>query len=85
MLDTLKYLVYWPLSLLPGKIGTDFETRWYWVRRKLAEAEVRTRFERCLNALDERSICIDLGANIGEIAEMLADRAGHIHAFEPDV
>jgi len=33
--------------------------------------------------LDRRSVVLDIGANIGVMTRIFAERAGHVHAFEP--
>lgn len=81
---TLKLAAFWTLSWLPGSLGAAFETRWCWARRSRKVGAAAAAFERTLEALDRDSLCVDLGANVGVIAERMAERAGHVHAFEPD-
>ncbi|WP_305984989.1 FkbM family methyltransferase [Roseibium sp. MMSF_3544] len=40
---------------------------------------MRRAIEKC-----EGMACIDLGANVGELSEMMAAKAGRVYAFEPD-
>ena len=42
------------------------------------------RFEELLLGLDESSVCIDFGANVGEITKLMAATGATTHAFEPD-
>lgn len=84
MLNLLKCFIYALLSKLPGKIGLNFETRLLWTRRGLSYAKTQAAFEDKLNSLTDSSICLDLGANVGVISKLLAERAGHVHCFEPD-
>jgi FkbM family methyltransferase len=41
-------------------------------------------FLRSLNELDDSSVCIDLGANIGDISAIIASRGAKVYAFEPN-
>lgn len=84
MLHNLKLATLWIVSWIPGKIGSEAETRrlrrWKKARGPAAVAE----FEKRLLTLSSDSIAIDLGANMGEYTEKMAAHAGHVHAFEPD-
>lgn len=64
--------------------ANDAETRRLWQERELRGRSSETDFEGELALLDRNSICIDLGANVGDVTERLAAVAGHVHAFEPD-
>lgn len=79
-----KLAAFGVLSLLPGRIGEAFETRWHWARRAMNSGPSKEAFERSLAALDANALCLDLGANIGSISEQLAASGAHVHAFEPD-
>ena len=41
-------------------------------------------FLNALKLINTNSICIDLGANIGEISSMMAKRGSTVYAFEPN-
>mgnify|MGYP002079066831 CR=1 FL=1 len=80
----LKLIICSLLQWLPGKAGETWETRALWARRQLRARSSGGDFERELARLDGTSICLDLGANVGDVTERLAAVAGHVHAFEPD-
>lgn len=42
------------------------------------------QFESLLPTLSPECLCIDLGANIGKVSEMMANTGADVHAFEPD-
>jgi len=79
-----KFAISWLLKGLPGKLGKRFETIYFWNRRKFTETACAEEFRKIFDSLDETSICIDLGANIGVVTSKLASRAGKVYAFEPD-
>lgn len=79
----LKLLVSQSLQWIPGGIGEKFETRALWAQRQLRARSSGDEFEQELGRLTKDSICIDLGANVGEITAQMAAVAGHVHAFEP--
>ncbi|WP_299471914.1 FkbM family methyltransferase [uncultured Roseibium sp.] len=71
-------------SSIPGSVGEEATTRFLRRRRSAAGVDAVHRFDVLLGALSEDSLCLDLGANVGEFTEKLAAKAGHVHAFEPD-
>lgn len=79
----IKLLVSQSLQWIPGSIGEKFETRALWAQRQLRARSSGDEFEQELSRLTKESICIDLGANVGDITAKLASVAGHVHAFEP--
>jgi FkbM family methyltransferase len=54
-----------------------------WSKGERSEASVQ-RFNADLDALPVGAVCLDLGANVGEVTELLAKKAGLVHSFEPD-
>lgn len=80
----LKIALFGVLRFMPGRLGAKSESRFYWALRKVRLKGTREIFDRHLDALGKDSICIDLGANVGEITEHLLDKAGRVYAFEPD-
>lgn len=71
-----KRFKYKTLSQFPGKIGRSYS-------EKVAIRATEWRFEDALR--DTAGLtAIDLGANIGEYTQMLAEFAKYVHAFEPD-
>ena len=79
----LKLLISEGLKWFPGSIGQRFETRALWAQRQLRARSSGDEFKNELARLNKESVCIDLGANVGEVSEQLAQVAGHVHAFEP--
>lgn len=84
LLHNFKLGVLRAASVIPGPIGDQAETRFLRRRRTAAGAAAVDSFENFLNNLPPDSLCLDLGANVGEFTEKLASKAGHVHAFEPD-
>ncbi|GMG81259.1 hypothetical protein LNKW23_04720 [Paralimibaculum aggregatum] len=72
------------LRHMPGRVGREAGYRLHWRGRAARAAAARARFERDLAALGPDAVCLDLGANIGEMTARMAARAGTVHAFEPD-
>ena len=72
------------LRFVPGPFGAAFETRLHFARRQLDRGTAIAAFETALAMLAPDGVCIDLGANVGTVTERLVERAGHVHAFEPD-
>lgn len=68
------------IRVVPGSIGRKAARRLYraYVARRLAE------FFAVIEGLPKGSLCIDLGANVGEISEGMLDRGMRVIAFEPD-
>lgn len=64
----------------PGRKGLNAARRLYrtYLARRLAE------FFAVIDRLPKGSLCIDLGANVGDISEGLLDRGMRVIAFEPD-
>ncbi|MBG6158970.1 FkbM family methyltransferase [Labrenzia sp. EL_159] len=84
LVHNIKLGVLRAASAIPGSIGDQAETRFLRRKRTAAGAAAVDSFEALLNELTPASLCLDLGANVGEFTEKLAAKAGHVHAFEPD-
>lgn len=80
----MKLGLFSVLRHLPGASGEKFDTRYYWARRAATGPSTQAAFERVLAGLGPESVCIDLGANLGDTVSRLLTRAGHVHAFEPE-
>ena len=68
------------LSNLPGEIG-------YVAFRKLKrrlQRKAELRFQREVNLLQASDLVLDLGANIGNLTELFAQKGCEVHAFEPE-
>lgn len=65
---------------LPGKLG------WICFRKLKRRMAVRgrVRFMEIAASLGKGDIAIDLGANVGELTELLAANGATVHAFEPE-
>lgn len=83
-LHETKVLLLGLLSRCPGSVGREAETRHLRRLRAGAAPLALAEFQRKLAALGPESICLDLGANVGDWTVRMAERAGHVHAFEPD-
>lgn len=69
-----------PAQYLPGRLGRS-------MRRKLLRRygpRAVADFQARLKTLGPGDICIDLGANIGEVTELLAATGATVHAYEPE-
>ena len=72
------------LGYLPGRAGAYWrQVADYMNKNALAQQAVR-EFEEVLAQIDETSICVDLGANIGSVTRRLAETGAIVHSFEPD-
>ncbi len=68
------------LSATRGRIGAS-------IRRKLARRRAPISvadFETRLTRLTPQDICIDMGANMGVMTELLAATGAQVHSYEPD-
>lgn len=72
------------LAKLPSRYGTFWGQVLDYLEKRQREAVTIREFEAKLASLDENSICLDLGANVGHYTLRMAKYAGHVHAFEPD-
>jgi len=54
------------------------------LREKNLEKTLPLDFLKELKLINDNSICVDLGANIGEISSMMARRGATVYAFEPN-
>lgn len=75
-LSIRRRLKYGALRHFPGAVGRRY-------RRKLAAARALEYFERAASAAAGK-ICVDLGANVGEVTRLMALTARRVFAFEPD-
>lgn len=73
----LKHAVF---QFLPGPIGLRNRA----CLHHLTKASAAPSFERALQELSPGDICIDCGANVGEISGKFAQRGARVYAFEPD-
>jgi FkbM family methyltransferase len=73
----LKHAVF---QFLPGPVGVRNRA----CLHHLTKPSAAPSFERALQTLSPGDICIDCGANVGEISGKFADRGARVHAFEPD-
>lgn len=80
----LKIGVFSILRLTPGSLGAKSDSRFYWALRKVRLKKTRRIFDEELAKLDRDATCIDLGANVGKITEVLLTKVGRVYAFEPD-
>ena len=80
----LKLIIFAILRHVPGKLGTSSETRYYWALRKIRIARGKGVIEHYLGQLGEGAICLDLGANIGDVTALLLEHATTVYAFEPE-
>ena len=74
------HVALFALSAIPGRIGAS-------VRRKLARRRAPISvadFEARLTRLTPQDICIDMGANMGVMTELLAATGAQVHSYEPD-
>lgn len=78
--DHLKLAAVAILCLVPGARRQAAPRL---ARRRATMRAVR-RFRACAARLGPRSLAVDVGANVGDVTEFLAARAGLVHAFEPD-
>lgn len=79
-----KAAIFGLMASLPGSIGTSFETRSLWAKRRLVTDATQHAFNEAVSKLQPGSVCLDLGANVGRFTALLADTGATVHAFEPD-
>lgn len=80
----LKLALLWAFSALPGPRGEDFARRYLRRRRRPREAVAATEFEAALARLPRGAVCVDLGANVGEVTARMVEAGAEVHAVEPD-
>ena len=73
----LKHAVF---QFLPGRIGVRNRACLHHLTKPSAAAS----FQTALESLSAGDICIDCGANVGEISKKFAARGARTYAFEPD-
>lgn len=73
----LKHAVF---QFLPGRIGVRNRACLHHLTKPSAAAS----FHEALEGLSKGDICIDCGANVGEISKKFADRGARTYSFEPD-
>ncbi|MEM9881267.1 MAG: FkbM family methyltransferase, partial [Pseudomonadota bacterium] len=72
------------LSHLPGRWGDFWDQISIYMNKEALADEAVSQFNMRLAELDEASVCLDLGANVGHFTEKLANTGAQVHAFEPD-
>lgn len=55
-----------------------------WVEKLRRQFLTLQEFEATLATLTRDDVCIDCGANVGNVTRMLAETGATVHAFEPD-
>ena len=77
---SLKHTKYSLFSRLPGRVGRVYRAKLDAVLQKqLLNQRLQAALEQCSNM-----VCLDIGANVGEITKQMAVFAGRVYAFEPD-
>lgn len=70
--------------MLPKPLGEPWETRLLWRLKRINNRKGARAFETALAQLNANSVCLDLGANVGDITKILLDSGARVIAFEPD-
>jgi FkbM family methyltransferase len=78
--EPLRIMKHAVFQFLPGHIGIRNRACLHHLTKPSAAAS----FQKALDMLSEGDICIDCGANVGEISEKFAARGARTYAFEPD-
>jgi len=68
------------MSRLPGPLGHRFYKRW----KEGLKDSVEAQFEEAQASLGPNDLCLDLGANVGEITGKLAATGAKVISYEPD-
>lgn len=68
------------LSALPTAIGARLRK----LTRRQRKKAAALRFEAILAKLGPADLCVDCGANVGDVTARLAATGATVHAFEPD-
>ena len=76
--------VYRMLRHLPGRQGVDPYVAWVNHVRENRKETTTAEFDRIVATLDETSIVLDCGANLGDVTARLAATGAHVHSFEPE-
>lgn len=77
---SLKHTKYSLFSRLPGRAGRVYRTKLdALLQRQLLNQSFQAALEQCSNM-----VCMDIGANVGEVTRKMAVFADHVYAFEPD-
>lgn len=77
-------LLYRMLRHLPGRQGVDPYVSWISHVREARKDRTTAEFERIIATLDERSLVLDCGANVGDVTARLAETGARVHSFEPE-
>ncbi len=77
----MKFAYYKSLILknLPGSVGLQFRRKY----DRCSTDLVNNQFIEAVSQLNDQSIALDLGANVGKYTIMLAEKC-EVYAFEPD-
>ncbi len=79
-----KLALLWALSGLPGASGEVFARRYHRRRRGTRIGEAVAEFHAVLAALPEGAVCVDLGANIGDVTAQMVEAGAEVYAVEAD-
>ncbi len=71
-------------SGLPGALGQAAARRYFYRRQRGRAPAVLAAFERALARLSPGDVCLDLGANVGDVTERMRASGAEVHAVEPD-
>lgn len=83
-LHRIAYPVARGLSWLPGKRGVYWDQIALFLNKSVLSRAAAREFSAAVATLGPDDVAIDLGANVGEFSEILADTGCTVHAFEPD-
>ncbi|GMG81261.1 hypothetical protein LNKW23_04740 [Paralimibaculum aggregatum] len=83
-LHLAKLLSLRGLPALPGASGERFARRFHRRRRNPPVPGAIAAFEAVLDGLGPEAVCVDLGANTGEVTARMAARGVEVHAVEAD-
>lgn len=67
-------------QVLPGMFGRFAARK---LKRRL-RVVAQTRFDEVLKTLGPGDVVLDLGANLGDVSDRLAETGATVHAYEPD-
>jgi FkbM family methyltransferase len=72
------------LSWLPGTRGIYWDQVAIFLNKSVLSREAARQFAVTMSTLGPGDIAIDLGANVGEFTELMANTGCTVHSFEPD-